>query len=537
MRRVRRRREHVSVSLFPFLAVLICTLGVLIVMLVMAVQNADVEARKESESKQEKDRERIEELQAKLDSQQVLIDGLNMVRPEVTSRLAQTRDKRGYLEEEIRKLDREGAQVARQLAELTNQQKSVSSEVFDDNEFDSLESKISEAKTKLATVKQASAEFQTVAYSIVPSESPGGTQRRPIYVECDRRGVVLQPFDIVLTADDFPDPIFPGNPLDAALLVVRQYWKKHDLAGESGNPYPLLVIRPTGAQSYVAARLAMKSWDDEFGYETVEASKTLDFGSVDQVLKEEIEKAIEQARANQRNLIAATVEQSVRRRAVRQASRGKGTGGWVVSGDKGGFKEWNGGQGAEPGLDSSLQRQEQSDRPKPSYDSVLDRYVTGNTNARTSKRNRSRPAPPQPGPPSSAPKDSGGGPMKLGNLSDSRESLADSRGEGWALPSKTPNAVGYLRPLRIHCTESRMGVFNGQSNLAKVIEFGDDAEDAVDQLIDYLWKQIDTWGSAGNNAYWRPELRVKVQPGGEPRFRELQLLLDRSGLEIKEATQ
>ena len=44
MRRPRKRRTPPGVSLFPFLAVLICTLGVLIVMLVIAVKAADSSA-------------------------------------------------------------------------------------------------------------------------------------------------------------------------------------------------------------------------------------------------------------------------------------------------------------------------------------------------------------------------------------------------------------------------------------------------------------------------------------------------------------
>jgi uncharacterized protein YlxW (UPF0749 family) len=55
MRRRRKKRSQLSVSLFPFLAVLICTLGVLIVMLVMAVKSADDQANKvQSEDDAEK---------------------------------------------------------------------------------------------------------------------------------------------------------------------------------------------------------------------------------------------------------------------------------------------------------------------------------------------------------------------------------------------------------------------------------------------------------------------------------------------------
>ena len=44
MRKNRRQATGLAVSLFPFLAVLICTMGMLIVMLVLAVKSSAVKA-------------------------------------------------------------------------------------------------------------------------------------------------------------------------------------------------------------------------------------------------------------------------------------------------------------------------------------------------------------------------------------------------------------------------------------------------------------------------------------------------------------
>ena len=70
MRRRRRTRTSLGVSLFPFLAVLICTLGVLIVLLVLAVRSADVRASKEQSDHQERyeqQQKRLNELNAEYD--------------------------------------------------------------------------------------------------------------------------------------------------------------------------------------------------------------------------------------------------------------------------------------------------------------------------------------------------------------------------------------------------------------------------------------------------------------------------------------
>jgi hypothetical protein len=60
---------------------------------------------------------------------------------------------------------------------------------------------------------------------------------------------------------------------------------------------------------------------------------------------------------------------------------------------------------------------------------------------------------------------------------------------------------------------------------------------AIDPLVEQIWGQIKSWGVAGKNGYWRPQLRVTVLPGGERRFSELNGLLYKSGLLIEESRQ
>lgn len=56
---------------------------------------------------------------------------------------------------------------------------------------------------------------------------------------------------------------------------------------------------------------------------------------------------------------------------------------------------------------------------------------------------------------------------------------------------------------------------------------------AAEQLVKNIWDVIDSWGYAGADSYWKPELRVTVSDNGESHFLALQQLLDRSGLDIK----
>ena len=53
---------------------------------------------------------------------------------------------------------------------------------------------------------------------------------------------------------------------------------------KSGEPYPLLLVRPSGIGAYCAARAAMKSWESEFGYELIDDDWQLAFDEPDEQL-------------------------------------------------------------------------------------------------------------------------------------------------------------------------------------------------------------------------------------------------------------
>ncbi|MCA9266359.1 MAG: hypothetical protein KDA60_21010, partial [Planctomycetales bacterium] len=149
-------------------------------------------------------------------------------------------------------------------------------------------------------------------YAIMPYAGKRGTRRRPIYIECRGDRVLLQPSGLELLPQDFKPPLGPTNPLAAALLATRDYWQRTtDPSQDAGTPYPLLLVRPDGAQSYAACREAMRDWRWDFGYELIDEAMKLSFPPPDPQLAE---------------LLAQTIETS------RQRAR---TGEYIVSGDLG----------------------------------------------------------------------------------------------------------------------------------------------------------------------------------------------------------
>ena len=90
-----------------------------------------------------------------------------------------------------------------------------------------------------------------------------------------------------------------------------------------------------------------------------------------------------------------------------------------------------------------------------------------------------------------------------------------------------------------------VSVFVGSDSLSlkdvsgKVVSFAveGDGTEAIDQMVDVVWQRIDSWGIAGANAFWKPNLVVTVQDGAQPQFNAIKKLLHKSGLGIQEVGQ
>ena len=535
MRRRKKNRTQLSVSLFPFLAVLICTLGVLIVMLVMAVKSADVQsAKKQAEDDSEKQAQ-IAELDDAVALNQIRIKGMSSVRPDALEKLQQSRSHRSYLEGEVRKIKRELETVIAQWNSLQSEAEPVvSSEKFSEEEgkqtLAKLEDSILRVRSEIETKRENNSAIKPTMYVIEPYRGRGGTFRRPIFIECLKDEIVLQPSGIRLRKDEFVLPLQPGNMLDSALLANREYWERYDLVGKEGKPYPLAIVRPDGAETFVLVRRAMQSWDDEFGYELVDGGKVLSFGKKDPQLVEEVQEAIEEARGRQQSRIA--VIESQRARDAMYANE-RSRPGLRVSGGQGGFVSTTRGMG--DGLDRSNSR---GSIRAPDSESSADLIAS----MKSKKRGFENPQTKSNGDSNSSTANAraesnarAGGEVAGENL-QSALSVANQRGSNWALPAKTAGATGYVRPIRLFCGADYLELKSGGVVGRKIPMAGGTAE-AIDPLVEQIWGQIKSWGVAGKNGYWKPQLRVTVLPGGETRFSELNGLLYNSGLLIEESRQ
>jgi hypothetical protein len=297
-------RQTTGVALFPFLAVLICTMGALIVLLVLLVQQARVDASSLAAARTaERTPADADRLRQQLEDAQWRQELLVQTRSEKTQELAELRLKLAHLEDHLTQL-KEQAQRLMAKARAIDEGKGLAPDELAAAraELARLQEEIArqERELDLARKKHAASEQW---YALIPYDGPQGTRRRPIYLECTIEGVIIQPEGIVFSPEDFAGTLGPGNPLDSALRAIREHL--HQTGGtKHGEPYPLLVVRPSGVVAYAAARAALAAWDDEFGYELIGDDKKLDFGAPDAGLAAAAEKSVASARKRQAAMAA-----------------------------------------------------------------------------------------------------------------------------------------------------------------------------------------------------------------------------------------
>jgi hypothetical protein len=295
-------------TLFPFLAVLICTMGSLIVLLVVMVQQAKASAvdvsrqRTAQQAQQQQQRtQQQEQLQREQEDLQWQLHILRGSRAQTAEQLEDRRRELSHLEDVIRDLEQQLKLVVAEAEQMKQHHPLDRDSLADAQQrIEQLKREIDQTRQEIEATRLR-LETQEVSYAIVPYEGPHGTHRRPIFVECLEDRIVLQPEGIELLSEDFREPITDDNPLASALRAKREYLADV-LREEDDHPYPLLVVRPEGARAYAAARAAMKSWQAEFGYELVDAALPLEYPVADPALTALMRRAVDQARARRKYL-------------------------------------------------------------------------------------------------------------------------------------------------------------------------------------------------------------------------------------------
>jgi len=278
-----------EVSLFPFLAVLLCTMGALLVLLVVLAQraaervvaeaNASPAASPALQQALRENHEEAAEIERQLTEVRAYQRQLANLRKQAEVRLSEEQQRLSHLEEHTRRLEHELARLslAAQQLEATEKNRVVDQQQSE-RELARLQQLIQDTEMQLDELREESKGKRS--YAIVPYKGPNGTYRKPVYIECRKDGIIIHPEGIRLEARDFFDPSWPGNPLAAALRATRTHLNEQAAkagAPEPPDPYPLILIRPDGVRQYRLARAAITSWDANFGYEFISSDWKLSF--------------------------------------------------------------------------------------------------------------------------------------------------------------------------------------------------------------------------------------------------------------------
>jgi hypothetical protein len=298
----RSRGNDYAPSTFPFLAVLLCVIGALILLLVINVTNSRASAEKQVQGELS---EAIEHAKEESDYLVSISEELRARREQVKLQIETRRRELSRAEDHIERLVEQLDGLRDRLESLQEPSDSNSESIASESRIEQLKTQLEQEKTNLANKIQARKD-QTPAFSIIPYEGANRTTRRPVYLECTEQGVLIQPEGVLISTEDLGPPHGPGNPLDAALRVLRSAYQARDAVyGITIPPYPLLIVRPDGIHSYALARSAMAGWDDQFGYELIDEQMQLAYPESVPDLKQELTKSLAVAKERQRALVAA----------------------------------------------------------------------------------------------------------------------------------------------------------------------------------------------------------------------------------------
>lgn len=583
-----------SISLFPFLAVLLCTMGALLVLLVILVQRAAeksllpaglieqvvdilVPGPMGPAAPSPEEQARLAKELAEIAAYQKELDGL---RAESKQRLKNERARLSHAEEHARRLEEELAKltIAAEQLKQTEQNQTVDQKQAE-KELARLQNLIVETEAMVENLRKDAGGKKS--YAIVPYRGPNGTYRKPIYIECTDEAVIIQPEGIRLTPDDFLAPRWPGNPLASVLRASREYLNQkaaQEGAPEPPDPYPLLVVRPSGNDAYDSCYHAIKSWDADYGYEFIEEDMKLAFPEgADPELARVQHHALMVSRERLLRLVQSAPSRfpdvQIIRGVPTRITGGRSAGGYGATsgiyadagagaaGGSSGLGEGMitsqgvpGGEGPEIGNLAGNAPVGGSTGSEPTQGYAQGTEAGADGEAGGEGPNLTGPRYAQQGGSgggSSSPSESlngsdqrtqaGGGtpPMASSGTMSAAQTISQSKGANWAIGHPNLKSMAIRRPISVVVRENKMILMPASNNKrsiesqVKEISLDQSVHEISESFTAAVKERIDDWGLAGSGMYWKPVLELNVEPNAEMTATRIVHLLRDSGVEVQ----
>jgi hypothetical protein len=289
---MRRRRQTLQISTFPFLAVLLCAMGSLILLLLVIDRRAKIvahykalQAAAQATAEDEKAIARRAEWERR---RRAVRDQLARQAQEV---LAQIGAVRGKLETAVENFQAEQtraralqAQVQIEQARLNRSEEDVAARRVEAalaaQQVESSQAERARLTTELEQLEQTLADLKAVrrrhqqTYSVVPYRGRRGDSRQPLYVECTQEGLIFHPDRVALQGTAVSSPEIRAE-------IERRIGRQQASASPGGppeeKPYLFLLVRPDGIATYYLTQTAVRGLPIDFGYELIERDWVLDF--------------------------------------------------------------------------------------------------------------------------------------------------------------------------------------------------------------------------------------------------------------------
>jgi hypothetical protein len=295
-----RARRPFRPDTFPFLAVLLCAMGSLILLLLVMDRRAKAVARAKAEravaratqadaeaeaARQSEWERRCQALHAALTQQDESVRGeLRTLQGRMADAVAKaaagearTRDLQQRAQAEQAGIRHGQQEVAARRAELVRaQQQTIAAQ----EEMLTLMRELESLEQALTDLKAARQREQRT-YSLVPYRGKRGDSRRPLYVECAGAGLVFHPDKLALNGIDMTPAAVRAEVKKRVDRQRETLVKTAAKADSDKPPYLLFLVRPDGIRRYYEAMAALDGLQIDFGYEFVDPDWILDFPDTD----------------------------------------------------------------------------------------------------------------------------------------------------------------------------------------------------------------------------------------------------------------
>jgi hypothetical protein len=332
------------VSLFPFLDVLVCTMGSLILLLLVATNRIRAAAVERAKQAAIQERLKPDESSPPIPEPvalatepepeddptpewQTRVEQLADERDALRNQLAQLKSRLATAQSAVMRTKVKAASTEDRLKDVRAQQEASAAERQRlQAEIDSLQSDLTDAQQRLtkAVERQQTAKSK---FAFLPFDGRTGTTKRPILIECTQDHIRFLPEDIRLTPADLNGFTTGFNPLLVASRELIHYWKAYDrvhaadadpnqdadsfetdlaaLHDKEREPYVLLLVRPNGAVAFHIAKNLLSQLKVPHGYELITDDMEIDASNPDPEAEQICQAAVTQVLGERDKMLQA----------------------------------------------------------------------------------------------------------------------------------------------------------------------------------------------------------------------------------------